>query len=63
MLWSYDGQRVFNSKELAALATSGERGEPVEIAIITDDGIKKLFVDRNPLGADLVSAKQQPIPD
>ena len=63
VLWSYDGQRVFNSKELAALSTSGKRGEPVEIVIITDDGFKKLFVERNPLGADLVSAKQQPSPD
>ncbi len=63
VVWSYDGQRVFNSKELAELSTAGKPGEPVEIAIITDDGIKKLFVDRNPLGADLVSAKQQPSPD
>jgi hypothetical protein len=63
VLWSYDGQRVFDWKEVAALSTSGKRGEPVEIEIITDDGIEKLLVERSPLGADLVSANQQPEPN
>ena len=63
VLWSYDGQRVFNTKELAALSTSGKRGERIEIVILTDDGTQSFFVERNPLGADLVSAKQQPSSD
>ena len=62
VVWSYDGQRVFSPKELATLSTSGSRGEPVEVVIVTDDGTEQLFVERNPLGADLVSAKERPSP-
>jgi len=60
VVWSYDGQRVFRSEELATLATTGRRGEFVEIVIVTPDGTEQLFVERNPLGADLVSAKGRP---
>jgi hypothetical protein len=62
VVWSYDGQRVFRPNDLATLATSGRRGEPVEIVIVTPDGTEQLFVERNPLGADLVSAKGRPSP-
>ncbi len=62
VVWSYDGQRVFSPNELATLSTRGRRGEPVEIVIATDDGTEQLFVERNPLGADLVSAKGRPNP-
>lgn len=62
VVWSYDGQRVFRPNELATLATTGKRGESVEIVIVTPDGTEQLFVERNPLGADLVSAKGQPSP-
>ena len=60
VVWSYDGQRVFRPNELATLATIERRGEFVEIVIVTDDGIEQFFIERNPLGADLVSAKAQP---
>jgi hypothetical protein len=60
VVWSYDGQRVFRPNELATLATTGRRGEPVEIVIVTDDGTKQLFIERNPLGADLVSESERP---
>jgi hypothetical protein len=60
VVWSYDGQRVFGPNELATLSSSGELGETVEIIIITDDGTESLFVERNPLGADLTSAKERP---
>jgi S1-C subfamily serine protease len=63
VLWSYDGLRVFDSKELAALSTPGKPGELIEIVIITDGGAESLTVERNPLGADLVSAKQLPDPN
>ena len=60
VVWSYDGQRVFRPNDLATLATTGRRGEPVEIVIVTDDGTKQVFIERNPLGADLVSEREQP---
>jgi hypothetical protein len=63
VVWSYDGQRVFRPKELATLSTTGRRGEPVEIVIVTDDGTRQLIVERNPLGAELVSARRRPDPD
>jgi len=60
VVWSYDGQRVFRPNELATLSTTGGRGEPVEIVIVTPDGNEQFFVERNPLGADLVSATGRP---
>jgi hypothetical protein len=60
VVWSYDGQRVFRPRELATLATTGRRGESVEIVIVTPDGTEQRFVERNPLGADLVSARRRP---
>ncbi len=60
VVWSYDGRRVFHPKELAKLSTTGTRGESVEIVIVTDGGTERLFVERNPLGAELVSAKARP---
>lgn len=62
VVWSYDGERVFSPKELATLSTSGSRGEPVELVIVTDDGTERYFVERDPLGAELVTAKEQPSP-
>ncbi len=60
IVWSYDGQRVFRAEDLANLSTTGRRGETVEIVIITPDGTEQLFVERNPLGAELVSARARP---
>ena len=60
VVWSYDGQRVFRPNELATLSTTGRRGEPVEIVIVTPDGNEQFYVERNPLGADLVSATGRP---
>jgi hypothetical protein len=63
VVWSYDGQRVFESKELAALSTSGNRGEPVEIVIVTEDGTEQYTVERNPLGAEFIAANKAPKPN
>jgi hypothetical protein len=63
VVWSYDGQRVFDHKELVELSTSGKRGEPVEIEILSDDGTENLYVERGPLGAELVTMKQPPSPN
>jgi hypothetical protein len=63
VVWSYDGQRVFAPKELAALSTSGDRGELVEIVIVAEGEKRHLSVERNPLGAELISAKERPIPN
>jgi hypothetical protein len=63
VVWSYDGQRIFNAKQLAAFSTIGKRGEPVEIVIVGPEGNQAISVERSPLGADLVSAKAPPHPN
>ena len=63
VVWSYDGQRVFRPRDLATLSTTGTRGESIEIVIVTENGTESLFVERNPLGADLVSATSRPNPN
>lgn len=63
VVWSYDGQRVFHPRELAKLSTTGGRGETVEVVIVTRDGPERFFVERDPLGAELVSKKAKPHPE
>jgi hypothetical protein len=62
VVWSYDGQRIFRPEDLATLVKTGMRGEPVAIVIVTDGGTEQIFVERNFLGADLVSANERPSP-
>jgi hypothetical protein len=63
VVWSYDGERVFHPRELAKLSTTGRRGETVEVVIVTRDGPERFFVERDPLGAELVSEKAKPHPE
>jgi hypothetical protein len=62
VVWSYDGQRVFDPRELAELSAAGSPDDFFEIVIVTPDGTERLFVEGGPLGAELLGTTGKPEP-
>jgi hypothetical protein len=62
VVWSYDGQRVFDPRELAKLSAAESPDDFAEIEIITPDRTERLFVERGPLGAELIGTREPPEP-
>jgi hypothetical protein len=62
VVWSYDGQRVFDPRELAELSAAGSPDDFFEIVIVTPDGTERLFVEGGPLGAELIGTREPPEP-
>jgi hypothetical protein len=62
VVWSYDGQRVFDPRELAELSAAKSPDDFFEIEIATPDGTERFFVEGGPLGAELLGTRGRPEP-
>lgn len=58
---SYDGERVFYPRELKRLTGEGDRGRPVELRVVRDGELIRLFLPRGPLGAQLARVPRPPV--
>jgi C-terminal processing protease CtpA/Prc len=61
-LLTYDGQRLFNGRELQGKTTTGERGELVDLTVLRDGQAISLNVPRGPLGVRLSQNRVDPGP-
>ena len=52
-LISYDGQRIFRPFEIKQLTSQGDRGEWVEVRVQREGELRRFFVLRGPIGAQL----------
>ena len=57
---SYDGERVFASRELLRATTQGELGESVAVDVLRSGEVVRLYPSRGALGARLHSARLLP---
>lgn len=58
---SYAGERVFRPRDLKLLIAAGERDEPVELRVLRDGEIVRVFLPRGPIGAQLAFEVRPPI--
>lgn len=58
---SYDGQRIFRPRDLKLLIATGERDQPVEMRLLRDGEVVRVFVPRGPIGAQLAFEVRPPI--
>jgi len=58
---SYDGERVFRPRDLKLLIAAGERDEPVEMRVLRDGEVVRVFMPRGPIGARLAFEVRPPI--
>jgi hypothetical protein len=58
---SYGGQRVFRPIELKALTAAGRLGESVEMRVLRDGDVVRVFVERGPLGVQLRTESSPPV--
>jgi len=56
----YDDARVFESRDLRRLTSSGERGRDVPLELLRGGARERLFVQRGPLGVVLGTDRQLP---
>ena len=52
MVYSMDGQRVFENDDLLAISSQGNAGEAVSVEVLRDGEIVELYVPRGPLGVN-----------
>jgi hypothetical protein len=57
---SYDGERVFASRELLRATTQGELGESVAVEVLRRGEVMRLYAPRGALGARLRQARRLP---
>jgi hypothetical protein len=58
---SYDGERVFRPRDLKLLIAAGERNELVEMRVLRDGEVVRVFLPRGPIGAQLAFEVRPPI--
>lgn len=58
---SYDGQRIFRPRDLKLLIATGERDQPVEMRLLREGEVVRVFVPRGPIGARLAFEVRPPI--
>ncbi len=56
----YDDHRIYRGMELKSWTSRGEKGETVEVQVLRNGGLVRLFVDRGPLGVFFEVLKQEP---
>lgn len=59
-LISYDEQRIFRPSEIRDLTAQGARDEWVEIQVMRDEELRRFFVRRGPIGAQLEFRSRPP---
>ncbi len=57
---SYDGERIFATRELVRATTQGELGESVALDVLRGGEVVRLYASRGALGARLRSARRLP---
>jgi hypothetical protein len=60
---SYDGQRIFQPAGLKLMTFAGEGGESVEVRVLRDGEMHRIFVPRGPLGVRYSAESRPPFPD
>ena len=59
-LISYDDERIFRPAEIRNLTSEGSRDEWVEVQVLRDGELRRFFVLRGPIGAQLEFRSRPP---
>ncbi len=61
VVYSMDGQRVFENDDLLEISSQGNAGEAVSVEVLRDGEIVQLFVPRGPLGVNSMPQVADPV--
>jgi S1-C subfamily serine protease len=56
----YDGERIFNKKELRTATTQGKSGSTVAVDVERDGSLQRFYLPRGPLGITLETVSLPP---
>jgi hypothetical protein len=60
VVYSYDGQRIFDRSELLAATSEGKAGATVAIDLMRDDELQRVYLPRGPIGISMMKGKGAP---
>ncbi len=60
VIYSYDGQRIFSTRELQAETTGGFEGESTPVEVVRNGQTVQVYLPRGPLGVSVRPSSQEP---